>query len=187
MLTYNATLSACGKGTQWQRAIQLIDEFPRGIQTDEVTYNTVIDACGKGGHWTGGLSLLASMTQCVPSTITYTSAAIACARALQWQWPLALLSEMEHRSVSPNDVTLGVLISSCNETRQWMHSLRLCAVAENQRLVGPWVNKAMIEAYLQASHWSRALWHLVDRERHGFSQHRHLYSECADVCVLAQR
>merc|ERR1719414_20293 len=111
VLTYNATLSACGKGTQWQRAIQLMDEFPRGIQTDEVTYNTVIDACGKGGHWTGGLSLLASMTQCVPSTITYTSAAIACARALQWQWPLALLSEMEHRSVSPNDVTFGVLIS----------------------------------------------------------------------------
>lgn len=48
---YNAAISACGKGRQWQRAVGLLDVMrEKGIAPDLISYNAAIDACGKGGR-----------------------------------------------------------------------------------------------------------------------------------------
>ena len=48
-ITYNAAISACGKGWQWQRALQLMEEMQaKGIPANTTTYNTAIRACEKG-------------------------------------------------------------------------------------------------------------------------------------------
>ena len=48
---YNAAISACGKGRQWQRAVGLLDVMrEKGIAPDLISFNSAIDACGKGGR-----------------------------------------------------------------------------------------------------------------------------------------
>ena len=48
-ITCNAAISACGKGWQWQRALQLMEEMQaKGIPANTTTYNAAIRACEKG-------------------------------------------------------------------------------------------------------------------------------------------
>jgi len=48
-VTRNAAISACGKGWQWQRALQLMEEMQaKGIPANTTTYNAAIRACEKG-------------------------------------------------------------------------------------------------------------------------------------------
>ena len=49
VITYAATISACEKGGQWQRALGLFEEFrSHGLQANVITYNATISACEKG-------------------------------------------------------------------------------------------------------------------------------------------
>ena len=49
---FNAAISACGKGGQWQRALELLEEMGReGVERDTITYSATISACKKGGQW----------------------------------------------------------------------------------------------------------------------------------------
>ena len=51
-MTYNATISACEKGGQLQRAVELFEEMGRqGVDWDTITYNATISACEKGGQF----------------------------------------------------------------------------------------------------------------------------------------
>jgi pentatricopeptide repeat protein len=45
VITYNASISACGKGGQWEKALQLLEEMrAKGVEPDVFTYGAVIDA-----------------------------------------------------------------------------------------------------------------------------------------------
>ena len=49
MITYGALISACGKGAQPQRALQLLEAMlHQGILPDGITYSALVSACGKG-------------------------------------------------------------------------------------------------------------------------------------------
>jgi pentatricopeptide repeat protein len=59
IITYSATISACEKGRQWERALELFEEVkkhPR-MEPNIITYNATISACGKGGRWERALEL----------------------------------------------------------------------------------------------------------------------------------
>jgi pentatricopeptide repeat domain-containing protein 1 len=44
VITYNATTSACKKGGQWEKALQLLEEMrAKGLEPDVITYAAVID------------------------------------------------------------------------------------------------------------------------------------------------
>ena len=48
-ITYSAAISACEKGGQWQRALQLLEDMQaKGIPADTITYSAAISACEKG-------------------------------------------------------------------------------------------------------------------------------------------
>jgi len=52
VITYNAAISACGTGMQWQRALDLIGEMhSKGLQANVITYSAAISACEKGNQW----------------------------------------------------------------------------------------------------------------------------------------
>ena len=48
-ITYNAIISACEKGEQWQQALELFERtLGDGVQRNTITYNAAITACEKG-------------------------------------------------------------------------------------------------------------------------------------------
>ncbi len=52
VITYNAAISACDKGRQWQEALRLVYEMlAKGLTPDVITYNAAIFACEKGSQW----------------------------------------------------------------------------------------------------------------------------------------
>ena len=47
VITYSAAISACEKGQQWQRALQLLEEMQAaGVWANAITYNAASSACG---------------------------------------------------------------------------------------------------------------------------------------------
>ena len=48
-VSYNAAISACEKGQQWQRALGLLAAMPAaGVVANVVSYNAAISACESG-------------------------------------------------------------------------------------------------------------------------------------------
>ena len=58
VITYSADISACEKGTQWRRALGLLNKMiSQGMQADVITYSAAVSACGKGKQWQRALEL----------------------------------------------------------------------------------------------------------------------------------
>ena len=61
-IIYNAAISACEKGQQWQLALGLLAEMAGArVETNVITYSAVVSACEKGLQWQLSLWLLKEM------------------------------------------------------------------------------------------------------------------------------
>ena len=59
VISYNAAMSACDKGRQWQRALEVMEGMPqRALKPDVIGYSAAISACDKGGQWQRALDCL---------------------------------------------------------------------------------------------------------------------------------
>ena len=62
LVSYNAGISACEKGEQWQRALALLSEmWEAKLEPDVISYSAGISACEKGEQWQRALALLSEM------------------------------------------------------------------------------------------------------------------------------
>ncbi|CAK0829746.1 unnamed protein product [Prorocentrum cordatum] len=62
VICYNARISVCEKGEQWQRALSLFSEMWQArLEPDVISYSASIRACEAGGQWAKALDLLESM------------------------------------------------------------------------------------------------------------------------------
>jgi pentatricopeptide repeat domain-containing protein 1 len=62
VISYNAAISACEKGLQWEKALHFLSEMrTQGLQPDVISYNAAISACEKGLQWEKALQLLSEM------------------------------------------------------------------------------------------------------------------------------
>ena len=76
-MLYNAAISACEKGEQWQQALDLfVAEQRVELLPDVITCNTSI-ACEKREQWQQALGLLGSL-DVFPNSVTYSAAISAC-------------------------------------------------------------------------------------------------------------
>ena len=58
VISYNATISACEKGMQWEKALALFYEMKGvGLVPTVISYNSVISALGKGRQWEKALEI----------------------------------------------------------------------------------------------------------------------------------
>ena len=59
-VTFSASVSACEKGDQWERALLILSEMPcDGVLPNVVSYSAGISACEHCGQWQRALVLLA--------------------------------------------------------------------------------------------------------------------------------
>ncbi|CAK0824928.1 unnamed protein product [Prorocentrum cordatum] len=81
LIMYNAGISACEKGEQWQRSIALLSEMLNAkLVPDVITYSAGISACVKGVQWQRALALLREMCEAKlePDAILYGAGISAC-------------------------------------------------------------------------------------------------------------
>merc|ERR1711904_202411 len=81
VISFNAAISACEKGGQWEQALALLDKMRKNGVTppDVISFNAAISACGKGGQWRRAVSLLDEMPKCgvTPDVISFNAAIFA--------------------------------------------------------------------------------------------------------------
>ena len=62
LVSYNAGISACEKGGQWQRALSLLSEMRESrLEPNVISYIAEICTCERCGQWRQALSLLSNL------------------------------------------------------------------------------------------------------------------------------
>ena len=115
---YSITISACGKGGQWEAALRLFDEMAEvGVERNVYSYNSAISACSKGGQCEAALRLFDEMAEVgvERDVITYSSAISACDKGGQWEEALRLFDEMAEVGVERDVITYNVLLNAIGE------------------------------------------------------------------------
>lgn len=87
-ISYNAAITACGRGGKWELAESLFRELARaGLSPDVISYNSVISALGGAGQWERAVGYLGEMSAAggsgdvAPDGVSFAAASLACERA----------------------------------------------------------------------------------------------------------
>lgn len=87
-ISYNAAISACGRGGEWALAESLFEEMSRlGLSPDAISYNSLISALGGAGQWERAVGYLREMSAAgggvgvAPDGVSFAAASLACERA----------------------------------------------------------------------------------------------------------
>lgn len=95
-ISYNAAISSCGRGGEWELAESLFGEMVRlGLSPDVISYNSLISAFGGAGQWERAVGCLREMLVLssglaaggggggvvTPDAVSFAAASLACERA----------------------------------------------------------------------------------------------------------
>ncbi|CAK8986602.1 Pentatricopeptide repeat-containing protein At2g31400 [Durusdinium trenchii] len=127
-ISYNTVLSSCGKGLQWQTALQVILSgcWVRFFFVHLISYNTAISSCEKGSQWRMACHLLEVIHRniAIPDVVSYNALISSAEKGLAWQWVLELLLQMSTSVVvRPDVLSYNAVISSCEKGLQWQWAL----------------------------------------------------------------
>ena len=126
VFTYNAAISCCAKGGQWQLAWQLFDALPEAsLQPDVVSCNASISACERGGQWQLASYLFGSMQSVALAADIKTFRAVISSfeKGAQWQKALQTFQSIPCAGLTPNLYVYNATISSCEKGSNWKMAL----------------------------------------------------------------
>ena len=112
-IAYNAAISACEKGLNPSKALEIFDEMKReGVRPTVVTFSALISACEKGAvccfvEYIDSNHIL--LTTCMS---TYST------QGQQWKLALQVLEEMK-KTFGPNVIAYSAAISALSKGQQW--------------------------------------------------------------------
>ena len=161
VISYSAAISACEKGSQWEKALGLLQDMTcRGIKPDVISYSAAISACEKGSQWEKALGLLQDMTcrGIKPDVISYSAAISTCEKGSQWEKALGLLQEMTSHGIKPDVISYNAAISACEKGSQSEKALDLLQEMTKNGIEPDLISySAAIEACFVAQKYSEAL------------------------------
>lgn len=167
---FTAAISACGRGGQWNWAVQLLPVLlavPH--DPDVVCCSALIAACGPKGLWMRAGILLADMWRCrvVPNDRSYAAAISACERGQTWPQALGLLAAMCLRRVESNAFCHNAAVSAYEKGGQWMWALGHLREARTRQIQADVItHSAAVSACEKGGHWEWALcacWEMAQR------------------------
>eukprot|EP00438_Fugacium_kawagutii_P027259 Skav214352 [mRNA] locus=scaffold86:468931:470052:+ [translate_table: standard] len=158
---FNATISACEKGDQWEQALSLFEVLKESrICPTVISYSATISACEKSGQWQQALNLFHQMPHAnvVPDVHSYSATISACEKGGQWQRALNLFDRMPHASVRNDVYSYNATISACEKGSQWQWALRLFETMQKKQIQATVTSyNATITACQKSGQWQRAL------------------------------
>ncbi|CAK0795996.1 unnamed protein product [Prorocentrum cordatum] len=174
VIVYNAAISACEKGEQWQRALGLLSEMREAdLQPNVISATTLRSARARRASSGSGLwcfSARCGERICSPTLPIYSAGVSACEKGdycagisacekgEQWQRGLALLSEMWEAKLKPNVNSYNAGISACEKGVQWLRALALLSDMREAQLEPDVISYcAGISACEKGEQWQRAL------------------------------
>ncbi|CAK0813728.1 unnamed protein product [Prorocentrum cordatum] len=158
---YNAAISACGRGRQWQQALSLLGHFGEArVEADVVSYGAAISACEKCGRWQQALLLLGELWRAAldRSTICHSAAVSACARSGEWQQALLLLGGAWRGGLQLDVVSYNAAVSACARGGRWQQAQQLLGELRREGLEPDVVSyNAAISACEKGGQWQEGL------------------------------
>ncbi|CAK0795975.1 unnamed protein product [Prorocentrum cordatum] len=161
-ISYNAGISACGKGGQWQQALALLSEIweaklhpdvcPSQLQCrDQRVREGRAVAAGIGAAQRDVGSKAAAR-------LGYSAGISACGKGDQWQRASALLNEMREAKLQPSVISYSAGIRACETDGQWQRALALLGqILEAKLQLDVLSCNAGIRACGKGDRWQQAL------------------------------
>eukprot|EP00435_Cladocopium_sp_Y103_P027881 s2612_g6.t3 len=163
-LGYNALITSCEKGRQWQLALVVLAAM--GNKADVFSFSAAISACEKCGRWQIALQLFENMAtaRVTADEIGFNAAISACEKGGQWPSAVQLLQLLATRRCVATVVSFSAAISAGAAGAEWLAAL--CMLESMQTQVKS--NEVTFNALLsccETSQWRHGL-SLADAMRH---------------------
>ena len=94
-ICFNSAISACGKSSKWQHAVDLLAKMWQEQCPDKITYNAILAALSKGALWQSAIAILEDLQAHHTADIaSFGTAVTSCVPEGEWQRVLELLRDM---------------------------------------------------------------------------------------------
>ena len=191
VISYGSAISACAKGQQPDRALQLLDMTrEQGIAPNIVCYSAAIDAMESKGSWEMAMGLLEQMESegIAPNVVTFTAAVSACASAGRWNESLQLIQDMQSRGLQPNVVTYSAVISACANGGEWEKALEVLRTMEEKGIEPTVISyNAALSASEKGGQWQTALDILKEMGTRNVAPDQVSFQTLCSVCFRCER
>ena len=145
IITFNATISACGKGRQWQQAVGRSQQgrgvfvgVAQGDKTPlwEMHMPFLWLASQHKLNWRLAQALFLFKRlfqwQLTPTSVTYAATASAFEQVGEWERAILLLEHCHCQSMPANLLVYNACISACEKAARWTEALSLLEMASDQ-------------------------------------------------------
>ena len=137
VVTYNAAISSCEKGSQWQLALHLLWTAVGGrVSPDIITYSAAMSACETEGQWQTALQLFQIMNckSLLLDVISFNVAISSSEKGSQWCLACSLLEETLCQPTGANIVSFNSALNSCASCAEWDVALQLVWEMPSRRI-----------------------------------------------------
>eukprot|EP00435_Cladocopium_sp_Y103_P029146 s1516_g7.t1 len=150
-------MSACVHGSQWSRALLLLQKVREGpMAPDAVTLTAAMSACRRGRHWRGALHILEEIRRgSCADAVALNTALGALASAQRWQ----LAAQLFATEKVPQQGAFHALLSAMETSALWWRALSLFHEVSTKAPSSPSLValNSVCSACEKASEWEMAL------------------------------